>query len=409
MNFKVKVSAFMESIKPVVTCSTVGGKRDYADVGKFTLELKGNELSAFTNNGFVAVIKTLFPANQSPDFTPSADGVVTVTAVDFINTFAAFAPDDMVNVSFDGKIIKVQQDGATDDQEQTLPAVSTALPMPNIEKSFDSEFTISREVFVESASGIMHTIGDERFKPQLRFWKMIVEDDSIKVIAGDGGRYEIYERQGKGFVSTKEKINFYLSRDHSPSLIKMLSDVGDQTVLIKEKKAPKSEYAEQVLFELANVKIVVLGYDPGTKYPDVFKLSSRTSPVKVITVLEDWKYVCNGIDATNNKDQTSQNIYHVMDLDFTSKKISVKAKGTMTSSRTIYLKDITGAAKIRIGGDYFRDIISKHSGKAQFELVDEKSPLICRLYAGDKLSDGPFEKINNATKESRTIMIAPRK
>lgn len=404
MKFTAKLVGLLNGLQPVVGVAETGAKREYPDAFKVSLTAKQDGIIAEAHNGNVA-ITNLLKDQTNLDYVHAADGSVTVNAKDLLNTLSSFATDEVVDVSLNGnELVFVPQSDA--EKLQTVPSEVRQIEMPKVATDFDSEITVNKGSLIEAANSVLFAIGFEKFRPEFLYWKLLVEPKKMRAVCGDGGRFPLYEIEGDNIVTAKKATTFLIYKEQNPALLKVLGTVDTETVDIKEFTNSKGAdgLTDQFVIKVGSATVVLIGHDPGIKWPDETAFLTRPNTHKFVTKAADWNKEMVGVWATYNEDVRTQNVVHTTTLLFDTKKglVYLKAENTMKSVRKVKLLDSvvpegSDTIEFKCVTSILRDCIKQASGNIQMELIDPAKPMVVKYFAGDKVADGALHRTNTST------------
>jgi DNA polymerase III sliding clamp (beta) subunit (PCNA family) len=414
MKFKAKLSEFLLNLQPAITCATIGVKKEYNDGFKISLTARKDGLRVDANNGNVALSQVI--STSGVEYDVESEGAVTLKATDFANSLASFCADETVQFQLEGAELVMRP--LTDlEQLQSVPNDPESVEMPKVSSSYDKEVTVKREILVNALGKVLFAIGVEKFKPEFLYWVMRVRTDGFRLACGCGARFAVYDAEGQNVVKANKSFDICVSKEHYAVLQKMLSSSTEDSVSIKEfVSGGKDSLLDQIVVSIGGTTLVLIGHDPGVKWPDENKFLARKSPFRYTTALSDWAPVVKGVTATYNEEVRKQNQKHYVNMNFDGKKnvVQVKSDHMMKSLRKVAIKDAEGETVDFMCLSSFISDVQKYGAaddRIQIELVDNKQPMVVRFFAGEKISDGPFSKVNGTTglKEQYVMFIASSK
>jgi DNA polymerase III sliding clamp (beta) subunit (PCNA family) len=411
MKFQAKLSGFLVGLEPAIVVATTGVKRDYDDALKVAITVKGNDLLAEANNGNVAITNSIAAVNGI-EFKAVTDGTVTVKAGDLSAMLGGFSRDDTLVFEVKGAELTVSPENDPE-QGSSMPSESRCIVMPTLASSFTKEVEIKRETLTNAMKKVLFAVGEEKYRPQFEYWVLRVKNDGFRAAAGDGGRFSVYEIEGANVVKSKNEFELAVSKSHNQVLQKLLDGGTADSILIREAGTDPS--TAQIVVSFDTITMMLIGHDPGIKWPDENKFLNRQNPIKFTTALTDWDPPLKSVAATLNEPVRQQNQIHHCSMQFDTAKgnVLVKADHFMKTTRKVKIRDAVGD-----GGDFAFFCISKYMAEAykygdpgdriQMEFVDDKAPVVVRFFAGDKVSNAPLYKVDQTknTREQHTMFIA---
>jgi hypothetical protein len=414
MKFTAKNVGLLNGLQPVIGVAETGAKREYPDAFKVSLSAKSDGLVAEAHNGNVAITNVL-SGQVNLDYTFGTAGTVTVSAKDLLNTLQSFEQDEVVDVELRGtELTFVPQSDA--EKLQTIPSEVRQIEMPSLASTYTKETSINKSSLTEAANKVLFAIGFEKFRPEFLYWKLHVEPKKLRVVCGDGGRFPMYEIEGDNIVTASGATTFLIFKEHNPSLLKVLSAVEGETVTIKEfvKDGDGDTASDQFVVTLGTATVVLVGHDPGIKWPDESQFTARKNVYKFVTKAADWNKEMAGAWATYNEDVRSQNAVHVTVLNFDTKKgvVTLKTDNAMKAVRKVKLLDSQiedGQAdniEFKCVTSVLRDAIKQAEGNIQMELLNGVKPMVVKYFAADNVSDGPLHRVNNAAGTKEQYVMA---
>jgi hypothetical protein len=411
MKFQAKLSGFLVGLQPAIVAATTGVKRDYDDALKVAITVKGNDLLTEANNGNVAVTNSI-AAVSGVEFKPVTDGTVTVKAADLSAMLGGFSSDDVLIFEVKGAELTVSPENDPE-QGSSMPSESRCIVMPTLASSFTKEVEIKRETLTNAMKKVLFAVGEEKYRPQFEYWVLRVRNDGFRAAAGDGARFSVYEIEGANVVKSKDEFNIAVSKSHNQVLQKLLDSGTADSVLIRE--AGTDAATGQIAVSFDTITLLLIGHDPGTKWPDENKFLNRPNPIKYTTALTDWDPVLKSVNATYNEAVRQQNQVHHCSMQFDTAKgnVLVKADHFMKTTRKVKIRDVEGddgglsfVCLSRYMGEVYK--VGESGDRIQLEFVDDKAPVVVRFFAGDKVSNAPLYKVNatNQTREQHVMFIA---
>ena len=248
---------------------------------------------------------------------------------------------------------------------------------------------------------------------QFLYWVIRLGAGKIRTVGGDGACVAIYELEGEKVCDGKKNINVVIHRDHTQILNKVVPLFND-IISIKEYGAKESDVlANQTILSSEDMVLVLLGQDPGVKWPDedIFLKMPRTSFFTIS--LPEIAMSMTGINATNGPEVTKQGEIHFVNMkfDIDKKVIVLNSSHALKAQRKVKILD----AETPNGGFDFRcisryitgAIANKISDTMQFELVKPEGPAYVRYHATPAIQkDGLITQSKDDTVEQYTIFFA---
>ncbi len=415
MKFTAKVVGLLNGLQPVIGVAENGAKREYPDAFKVSITVTKDGVVAEAHNGNVAITYSLVDQINLDYVYGGTDGTVTVSAKDLLNTLLSFDSEDTLNVSLNGtELTFVPQ--SDPEKLQTVPSEVRQIEMPKVAVTFAKETTINKSILIEATNQVLFAIGFEKFREEFLYWKLIVEDKKLRAVCGDGGRFPLYEAEGDNIVSASQPTTLFIYKEHNPALLKVLNTVECDTVSIKEyTRANDSDViSDQFVVTIGPATLVLIGHDPGVKWPDEQAFLDRTNYFKFVTKASDWSKELAGAWATYNEDVRSQNAVHVTFLTFDAAKgiITIKTENTMKSLRKVKILDSQIAPgqpdtiEFKVLTTVLRDAIKQANGNIQMELFNSVKPMVMKYFAADTVSDVPLYRVNQAAGTKEQYVIA---
>lgn len=419
MKFKVNLAGLMVGLKPVTTVSSTNEKKEYPDAYKVTLVAKKDHLVIEAYNGYVAISNTV--DNPEVNYSVETTGDATLRSVELLNTLNSFPADDDLTFELVQNEIVIR--GASMDKEefQSIPIAPTRIAMPAPSPSYSKQLSISRDALIEGMGHVLFAVGFEKYRPQFLYWKIRVSKNGIRFVAGDGGRFVAYQKDGQNLADgdVKEVLLFgEQTKDLLPKLVPMF-DVPEVLFKISNSSDDsEGSVPDQVVISLGTAIVTLMGYDPGIKWPNEDKFLERVNRYKMTASLQDFELAIRGMDATNNEEIKKRHDTHYATLkfDFNKKVLSIMTDQTMKSLRKLKMRDTwvdstVGNELVFTCTSVFVSEMFKHGNKNDFiqiEALDEKAAVVMRYFAGEKLADTPIKKVNAASgvSEEYTIFFA---
>ena len=399
MKFRVKVQGFTNGIIPAAEVAAKSSK-DFISDGKIKIVVEPKEIAVYAFSGIIGIESKLSTTTiDKLDYRFDTPGEVTVSAKDLLAVLSSFAPTESV-------VIEAKKDGDTqklfitlerdDEQFQTLPCLDDCVSLPKESAKFENTLTITRDVLMKGISRVSFATGFEKERPRYKYWALkMFKNGTIRFSAGDGGRWAVLDLEGKSIVSSgKGEHSFLIHRDHTPIVMKVLEHSVDANVVLKQ-SAKNDSY--HIVIEAMPHKMILVGLDPTVTSVDEDIFINRAYKHKVVTVLADWKYAALGVSATFNDicRKTNQSHKARIDFDFVKKTMIVKTDYSMSSTRKIPIVDSSVSDGITdswfiCSSAILKEITdcSEYGKSVQMEMSDAKEPVIVRLYAADKVTDG---------------------
>jgi hypothetical protein len=427
MKFQAKHVGLMEGLTPAVTAATTGVKKDYEFINNLMMTASASGVVVQANNGYVALTNKI-EKQSNLDYKPLDAGTATVKATDLNNILGGFASDENIEFEVRGNELIVT---AVDDPERfyTVPLAPKPLEMPVDPQSFNQEAVIDRELLLRGLSKVIWAIGWEKYRQEFLYWIMRLDANKVRFACGDGGRFAVYEEENDEVEMAKlsEKMDICLfkeqTKDLMPKLLPMMSG-GEVSFKIYNSDQEQDEDGvnDQTVIECGDMKLVLVGHDPGVKWPNEDKFLTRTAPYRMVTNLSDWTLAIKGMQATYNEDIKRQHVTHLttLEFDFSKKVIHVKNEGPLRGNGKIKIK----AASPECSGkpdwgftctSQFLGEVFKHgdpNDNVQLEFADPTKVAVVRFHADpEKINDAKdLYNTNNSTKTvSRyTIFFGPK-
>ncbi len=336
-----------------------------------------------------------------------------------LNTVNSFALNETLRITLNGTELEFRSSAVTDAEpaEQTLPLDNADVVVPALASEFDKEMTVRRDVLVNAMNKILFSIGFEKFRPEFLYWIMRVKNGNLRAVCGDGARFAVYEIDGDSVVKTKKPFDLCVHKDQTPVVQKIFSLFPDDEVTIQSyARGDNDSLMDQIVMKVGSATMILVGHDPGVKWPNESKFLERENSFKYVTAASDWELIMKGVMATYNESMKKTNQIHPVQTIFNGEEkiVNVITNAQMKANRKIKLRDakFDGESKIDFTcvSSYVADML-KHAGPddaIQIEFTNDKAPAVFRLFASDTVTDGPIQKVNAATdtKEQYTLFFA---
>lgn len=393
MKFSAKQSDLSRALEPVMMVSSTASEKEFAFVGEITLSASEAGLVGTAYNGKAAVESLM---NDDSYSFSSGGNAVTVKTDDFRNTLASFSPDEVLDISVDENQISFSPQ--TDaDQVQSLPVNVRSIEMPKFAEQFTKQVVVKRDKLLHAVNKVCDAVGNLKFQPQFFYWIARFYPDRIRTVAGDGSRFIIYDVRGEDLAETKSEVSMVVHKDLNPLAKNILALKGADKVTFSEfvREGDEEGAPTQTVFQIGNVRLMLLDQDPTVKWPNEQKFLDRKNPMKITTAAAEWVFPLKGIKATYNADVHSANKIHPakMVVDFEKKMITVESESTMKAKRKLRISDVStnGETKLEFNcvSDYLSDMLALCSGEEfmQLEFLDDRAPVVVRYYAKEVVQD----------------------
>lgn len=440
MKFKAKVKGFLTGLEPVFVAATKGCTKDYRMALLITLTSTESGIKAAADGGRMSLVNMLDGLDQANfAYECLEQGSVTVRAVDMRKMLQSFNPEDEIifevrqsskteeenadseDLSEASQAEAVQNSGmevvcmlANDASEmQTLPCVTTAVE-PNLSESIEdaSDLKVRRDLFVASASRISFAQGFQEYRPAYLYWVMRASKNSVRFVAGSGGRFAVLDTFGDTTTNASKKQNVLIPNLQTPALIEIFGKLsGDYMSFIQTER--------QLVIRCGSVQAIISQIDPNIKWPDENILLERQSKTKFVTKISNWVNAVKGISATNSDDIKKQRHVHTasITLDPQQKLLYTKSNDQLKSNRKVVVDDLQTESgesfTFKCVSQYLTEAIKNGEDNEyiQVEMDSEATPVVIHYHANDKLGDAKiFEKKDETLgiNERYTIFFAPR-
>lgn len=468
MKFKAKVRGLLAGLEPAITVSTKGTSKDYRLAHFITLNISEDGILVSADGGRMSVTSRLDALNQNTlGFECLTPGSVTIRALDIRKMLQSFNPEDEIlfelraSSGADTEADADQDDspktpvpdreGMNEQENQTLDASSEMVDGDKEQESIldsghevactllsdetelqtlpcavfsiestlqepvnpDSELKIRRDVFVSAANRIAFAQGYQEFRPAYLYWVIRAGKNSVRFVAGSGGRFAVLDVNGDNITNATKRQNILVPNWVTPAMVDVFGKMAGDYM---------SFYAgeRQIVIRCGQIEAVISQIDPNIKWPDENLLLNRSNKLKFTTRLGNWMNAVKGISATYSEDIKKQRHVHTASItcDPKTKMLHAKSNDQLKSNRKVSIDDVWSSN----GSSPFTfKCVSQYLGEAikngdeneyvQVEADTESSPIIIRYHAGEKVAEAnEFNKMNEVlgVTEQYTIFFAPR-
>ena len=426
MKFTANVTNLLRAISPAVEVATnqKSGDKEFIGYGKIHLvankEKQEVQINVFNGKIFLnGILNNIL--TDGLILNVLEDGETTVEVKHFDNALSSFNENQIIEVELKQKDSSKElfiKDDSDKTQYQTITCYDSGIVGPKEAEKYALTFKINKEMFISGGKKISFAFGVEEDRPQFFFWALRYKKDDVRFVSGMGGMFAIYEIYGKGVVDTKEKeFNIYFYNDCMPILAKILNNVSDNIVEIKE--TDKNE-AYQIVFSTNAYKVIVVGINASISWPNEQNLLDKKNDFKFVTSLADWNYAYRGAAATYTDEMKKQEQVHRVSIHVDAKKqlVEMKSDQGLKFSRKIKIIDVESPEGINEHHcttyskfvQHIPDCWSK-DGNVQIEFSsDPANKVLYAFYnAGDKVVEDSraLRSTNAATglQESMTYMF----
>lgn len=421
MKFKAKLTGFFVGLDPVCTVSTTGVKRDYPDEGVIMLTADTKGINAQANNGWVAITNRI-AEQQNLEYECEDAGTVAVQSQAFLGALGNFSPsDEIIFEKRNHELFMFNKDDA--EIFESLPLAQKPVDMPADAPSYGNVVKMDRELLIKGMNKVIFAIGWEKYRAEFLYWIMRIDNDYVRFACGDGGRFSIYEYTGAGKIDSTGKTDICLFREQTkdvfPKILPMM--IGDKVSFsIYNSENNSDTVADQVAVECGPTRMVMVGHDPGVKWPNEDIFLTRPNTYKITMALADWEIPVRGMLATYSEDIKATHGSHVatLDFDFDKKLMYVKTDGQMKSQNKIKIRDCVLGSDVdkklsfTVTSQFLGEVYKYGSkeGRVQMELAASNKVALVKYFAGDAVCDQPLVNVNPTTKEEEkyTIFFGPK-
>lgn len=400
MKFKVNAGKFASKLNPVHKIATKGAIKDFDLSFKITLDANPDEFCALAYGGHLATSVKISDINDPEvDYDCETPGIATVNATDFINSLNSFPPETGVTICVDGSEVKIIK--TSDNEEfQTCPMFDTNIEIPKKAKKYDKEINIVKGVLLEGINKILFGIGFEKHKPQYLNYVIEADKGHVRFITGTGGRFAVWDVEGKSCVSVNEKCRIFLPKEQTPVVMEIIAESDtDDNIIISQGIVDSKP---QILFQIGKIEVILVGIDIDVKYPDISQLMKEKKNIVVATKAEDWEYSTKGLKATFNEEVKKLHNTHESDLTLKldSNYVLLTSKTNMKSSRKVPIVDIrekgdSDSLRFHTTTNYISEIYasSDKEDDITLEFVDSKQPAFARFPRKDNKALGSHSNL----------------
>ena len=415
MKFSAKLEGLLSGLSPVLVVSETGAKNEYPDALKTSLTVSKDGIIAEAHNGNVAA-RSEIATQTNLDYHFDTEGTITVLTKQLTGVFKSFDLSEILNFELKGGELEIRPQSDID-KLQTVQTDNRKVEMPIIATNFSKTVVVSKELLSQAIKNVVWAVGTEKLRPIFFYWVLrFKKTGELRSVAGDGGRFIVDNTEGSD-TSSKNDVNVIIFKEQNPALLKVLEMVDLSKVEIKEfVRNPKDTIADHIVFSMDTLTVILVGHDSGVNWPHEDKYVNRAANYRFVTDPKDWDKEFKGVLATVVKETTDSNDVHVTTMTFDSKKkiLHLKADGPMRAQRKVKILDsqigpnLPDTLEISVETANLRDMVNHADGMFQFELEDDKKPVVVRYFADQTVQNSPLYKVNKAnnTKEQYLMFFA---
>lgn len=416
MKFDAKLSGLYRCLIPAINISSKPLIKDLYETNKVLMKVEGKQLIVYANNGRMYCHSKLSDLTvDGVDFGFSEDGEITVDTNDLSAALASFDPKETLEfVVASGtnelKIIKVNDR----EEFQTIPIMAQNLTIPDLPDKYNKTLEINRELFVNSINNVYFAIGFEDQVELFLYWILRVAGNcKTRFIAGNKNRFAVSEAEEDSMISSDPAtMNILFAKEHTPLLLKTLSNIDDKSITIKQADPKSKNYA--LVIESKPHTISMSNMAPNAQWPDENKILNYQFTHKVVTKVADWKYAIKASQATF-QDGAKDNKPHkiTLEFDFNSKTIKVMASDIKKSTRKVDILDSSINAKdveksFNCVALYIQEIdkLGHKDGYAQIEYSSPTKPILVRFTKSETVVDAlSSENVRSHGYDEKNLMF----
>lgn len=413
MKFKAQAAGLLSGIKPMIAIATKGIQGDYAKANLITLKVLINHIEVIADGGHVNASSEISNDTHKLDYSCENDGVVTVSANDFINSLSSFPSASLLSFQLIDNVGGRELKMSDNEEFQTLPVHNQHCEYtePFTDNKDVVSVTLRRDAFISYANKISFAHGDFEKCKEYKYWVLqAIKENEIRFVSGSGMRFAVVELIGNNISDAKDVSTILFPNDQTQPILNVLESLSCQDVTIKSKDRNIAIYCN-------NTKICIYTCDPDIVWPNIDTILRRSSKFIFTTKIYNWKNSVKGILATCNDSARKENksLNCSLNIDLDKKVVQMNSNMTLKSSRKVFIDDIaTNETQKNIVVNcaiaYLNEVVSHGSddGYLQFEIENSQSPIVIRHYSSSGTGDplGFFKPVNDGTNERYTIFFA---
>jgi len=424
MKFKANVAGLAKGLGPAIEVASKAPLKDFEYVDKVGLAVTEDGAVAYAFNGRMSVKNTISDSTiNNLDFKFIDEGRVVFNAKELARVLGSFRATEELVVELkdasgeDGGKELIFALAEDEEQFQSLPVYKEDITLPEPASDYDKNLDINRNILLRGINKVFFAVGYENEREQYLYWAIKAKGDTARFVAGSGARFAVLNLQGDSlFSKAADDIMFLMPKEQTPSIQKILTDIEDEMVTIKESKSSDNFH---IVIATKSSEIMLMGINANIKYVDENVVMNRTYSCKTIGDVSEWEYAARGTMATFDEQLKKERRPHKAFgyADFGKAVLQVKTKDRMRSCRKVKMLDIiNGSGKdtgeFIVSSNFFAEV-SAHAEdskyvQVEFDGADRKCPVLVRYFAADKIADPKdLVNINKSinTRESFTIFF----
>lgn len=390
---------------PVMRAAETNVMTDRREQYLMTLRADGCRLIASADNGNLKVNATV-----ELEDTVIAEGVCTVTAVEFRDSLIAFKPDDVVTISsaIDSKghqEVTLRSDRS--DEWCSLPDYGSRVRITPSENDHAlPPFEFHMQDFLNLLQ-VHNAGGRNRRRPEYRRWMLRVRHNHVRAAAGDGMRYFIFEKQGTHLIDVSDPCELFLDRDESLSIEKYLPLSGANTCALSRLTNGS------IMIVAGHTESTTRSPQPDGPWPDEGMFLDQHSNLRFTLALDELRPLVTLLQSTADRSQKFPSVSMMFDLK--QRAVRIDSKGRVRVQRTLPVRDMvirpssTVPDLVLCQVRHLKDLVSFSADTDRFiqlELMTGRKPVLVGRYgATQDVSDDLWERDTVTQTRTRRVIF----
>jgi len=275
MKFKINVEKFMKSLIPLYDIAIRNYEKEWESAQKITFNTSEDKLVATSHGGYASIIVPISNSKMGGlQYECKEEGEATLNAESLFKSLDSFPKSEIIEIDTSTHKFIMTYHNQAGKQAQKLVLESEKVKPPVLATEFEKSVEVNREVFIEGMEKVFFAIGFAETQPHYMCQLFQVEKNKVRFAAGTGARFAISDVDGKNIVKTDKKENFIIPKQNISNIITVLKNSSVENITIKQAQSHtgKTDNPAQIVIELEDVKLIILGIDTSIVYPPLNKI-----------------------------------------------------------------------------------------------------------------------------------------
>jgi hypothetical protein len=408
MRFFAQAGPLLRELRPAIVVAQNGEDRDCLLAGCFTLIVRENRLVAAANDGYIALETMVCEIGGLTE-----DGAINVKVTDLLSSVRAFRAHAQLELS-----TKLQEgehefliESVGTGEFQAPPCIPSLAVAPSLEEQSYKPIVVMNRRDLLRATELQKAVGRDQDREEFLYWALRVWPNHVRLTAGNGGRFLIWEKQGTQFLSTQEEQSLlFLGTQTSPWLKALSYATADE--LQVHRSATGS-----LRMKTGAVTIDFLDSHEPKSWGNEGKLLDHDCAFRCTVALNQFRQITGLFKSEDNKGRlVSLPEPVLLQFDLKQRSVRLRAQGRSAFARKILVCDAV-AGPMPISSTSFQvqaasllDLVKfaeKNDEYVQLELIDGEAPvLLARYGAGEQVQDSVWHRdFEDMTRERRIIFF----